>query len=216
MLSAIWMVVYALKTDAKLQKISEIATYFFALVLLKCSFERNFFVAVFKNRPFQRSFRDSEKKPSPNLPPLGEDGRGLPLTCHDNIPKRIICIPKEIRKRQKGRKFYIIICFRKFWYFRVFSESKKKIFRNLKRKKGSVCFPLTLLSATPLTLGMAQTSLALFSLNRGVQRSMFNVQRLMSHATRCCQGGTQCGQHCNDNLYYCFPKIFFHDNDYLG
>ena len=37
------MVVYALKTDAKLQKISEIATNFFALVLLKCGFERNFF-----------------------------------------------------------------------------------------------------------------------------------------------------------------------------
>ena len=38
------MVVYALKTDAKVLKISEIASYFFALVLLKCGFERKFFL----------------------------------------------------------------------------------------------------------------------------------------------------------------------------
>ena len=37
---------FILKTDAKVLKISEIAPYFFALVLLKCGFERNFFFGI--------------------------------------------------------------------------------------------------------------------------------------------------------------------------
>ena len=36
-----------------------------------------------------------------------------------------------------------------------------------------------LLSATPLTLGIAHASMALLSPNRGVQRSMVNGQRAM-------------------------------------
>ena len=50
------MVVYALKSDAKVQKISEIASYFFALVLLKCGFERKFFWQFSKIAHFNEVF----------------------------------------------------------------------------------------------------------------------------------------------------------------
>ncbi len=158
----------------------------------------------------------AQQNPSPSG---GEDGRGLPLTCHDNIPKRIICIPKEIRKKQKERKFYIIICFRKFRYFRVFSESKNT-------KKGSISLPSFSFgvsgvrgaaSSRPrvremfLRFRYSRTPVPPHPRTHENRRGNRRTQWSMSHATGCCQGGTQCGQHCNDNLYYCFPKIFFHD-----
>ena len=141
------MVVYALKTDAKLQKISEIATYFFALVLLKCGFERNFFVAVFRNRPFQR---DSV------------------LVSGDMFRRVRRCGGQPLR----GRGYEECFC------------------------ASGILVPPYLRCPVPPKRRKGSKTASFF---------------LLPHATRCCQGGTQCGQHCNDNLYYCFPKLFFHD-----